>query len=207
MFTAPIYRVETDKPYIAITFDDGPIPETSPQWIELLSEHACKATFFDLGKRVLAEPDLAREVFHAGHEIGNHSVTHPHLPELNLDDIRAELVRTQEIFTDVFGVAPRVFRAPYGEYNPDVFMVLNELKLPPIRGKGYADWSPDATVEGVIENYTKDTETGDIYVLHTWQVKTLEAMPEMIRRYKAKGLELVTVSELLASADTVPGSR
>lgn len=201
MISKPINHVKTDKPYIAITFDDGPIPETSPQWIKLFDKLGGKATFFDLGKKVLAEPGLAKDVFNAGHEIGNHSVSHPHLPELSLEEVREQLVRTQEIFEDTFGVAPKVFRAPFGEHSEHVYTVLNELSLPSIMGKSYADWSPDATVEGIIENYTKDTVAGDIYILHTWQVKTLEAMPEMIRRYQDNGLQLVTVSELLASAN------
>jgi len=197
----PINHVATDQPYIAITFDDGPIPETSPAWIELFAREGCKATFFDLGKKVTAEPELAKRVFEAGHEIGNHSISHPHLPELSLHDVREQLTECQRLFEETFGVAPKVFRAPYGEHSEHVWTVLEELGLPSIMGKGYADWSPDATVEGIIENHTKDTKPGDIYILHTWQTKTLEAMPEMIRRYKEKGLQLVTVSELLASAN------
>lgn len=196
----PIHRVETDKPYIAITFDDGPIPETSPAWIELFAREGCKATFFDLGKKVIDDPELAKRVHEAGHEIGNHSMTHPHLPQQSIEEVREQLTQCQELFEQTFGVAPKVFRAPYGEHSDDVWTVLDELGLPSVLGTSYADWSPEATVEGIIENHTKDAKPGDIHVLHTWQVKTLEAMPEMIRRYKAKGLQLVTVSELLASA-------
>ncbi|WP_269540714.1 polysaccharide deacetylase family protein [Cerasicoccus fimbriatus] len=196
----PIHHVKTDKPYIALTFDDGPIPETSPQWIELFAKHDCKATFFDLGNKVIAEPNLAQDVFAAGHEIGNHSMTHPHLPELSLSEVREQLVDCQKLFEDTFGIAPKVFRAPFGEHSDHVWTVLGELGLPAIMGKSYSDWAPDATVEAITENYTKDTVAGDIYILHTWQVKTLEAMPEMIRRYKARGLQLVTVSELMAAA-------
>lgn len=196
----PIAHVETDQPYIAITFDDGPIPETSRAWIDLFAREGCKATFFDLGKKVLAEPKLAKEVFDAGHEIGNHSMTHPHLAELSLDEVREQLTECQRVFEDTFGVAPKVFRAPYGEHSDDVWTVLAELKLPSILGKSPQDWSPDATVESIIEKTTTDVKAGDVFVLHTWQTKTLEAMPEMIRRYKEQGLQLVTCSELLAAA-------
>ncbi|WP_309383825.1 polysaccharide deacetylase family protein [Cerasicoccus frondis] len=198
--SAPIYRVETDQPYICLTFDDGPIIETSRQWIELFDAHDCRATFFDLGNNVLAEPELAKAVFAAGHEIGNHSMSHPHLPELSLDEVRAQLTECSRVFQEVFGVAPKVFRAPFGEHSDDVWTVLAELGLPAIMGKGASDWTPSVTVEHIIEKTTEGVEAGDIFILHTWQAKTLTAMPEMIRRFKAKGLQLVTVSELLASA-------
>ncbi|WP_309396277.1 polysaccharide deacetylase family protein [Cerasicoccus maritimus] len=199
----PIHRVETDQPYICLTFDDGPIAETSRSWLELLAQTDSRVTFFDLGKNVLAEPELAKEVHAAGHEIGNHTMSHPHLPELSFNAVRAELTECQQLFSDAFGAAPTVFRAPFGEHSDYVWTVLKELGLPSILGRGHDDWSPNATVEGITENYTKGVQAGDIFILHTWQTKTLAAMPEMIRRYHAQGFQLVTISELLAAGQPV----
>lgn len=195
---SPINVIKTDRPVVALTFDDGPHEHYTLKMLELFAKENVRATFFEVGKNVTAHPELAKAVVEAGHEIGNHSKTHPRMSELGIEAIREEIETTQNIIREATGAAPKVFRAPFGAHGPELWTVLAEHKLPSVLSRLYvADWEKDITVDDIIERSSK-AEAGDIILLHTWQVKTVEALPEIIRRLKAKGLEFVTVSELLA---------
>ena len=196
----PINRIETDEPVVALTFDDGPHETQTLAYIELFKKEGVKATFFETGKSIRKNPGLVKQLVEAGHEIGNHTISHPHLPELDSsDEVRSEIMDLQELVFEECGIRPKVFRAPFLEYDQRVETVLKELQMPAVNASHSArDWSPEATVEVVLQRVTENTEAGDILLMHSWPPNTLEAMPEIIRRLKAKGLRCVTVSELLA---------
>lgn len=197
----PVNAVATTEPAVALTFDDGPHAANTPRLLELFAREDIRVTFFEVGDTVAKHPGLARAVAEAGHEIGNHSKTHPHLGKMNdLDAVRAELVETQRIIEQAAGVTPRVFRAPFISHGPALWTVLDELKLPSVASRLHVgDWEGKITTEEIIERASR-AEAGDIILLHTWQNKTVEALPELIRRLRAKGLRFATVSELLALA-------
>lgn len=196
---APVKAVATTEPCVALTFDDGPRPENTPRLLELFAREGIRVTFFEVGDEVTRYPALARAIADAGHEIGNHSKTHPRLGDMaDPEAVRAELAETQRIIQEAAGVTPRVFRAPYISHGPALWTVLDELKLPSISSRlSIGDWDAKITSELILERASQ-AEAGDILLLHTWQDKTLEALPELIRRLRAKGLRFVTVSELLA---------
>lgn len=197
----PVAFVATDQPVVALTFDDGPHETRTARLLEILAREDVRATFFEIGRNVADHPDLARAVVAAGHEIGNHTQTHANLAKLDdLDAVRTEIVQSQTLIHETTGVAPRVFRAPFLAHGPHVWTVLGELGLPSITTRvATRDWSADTTREQIIET-AASAGPGDIILLHTWPEKTLEAMPEIIARLRAKGLRFVTVSELLALA-------
>jgi len=195
----PISRIETTQPAVAITFDDGPHEINTLKFVELFEKEGVKVTFFELGKRILEFPDLAVAVHVAGHEIGNHSINHPHLSSLSIEEIREQLSATQRIIEEATGFMPKVFRAPYLDQDEKVWTVCEELGLPSINASVSAqDWREEATTEQIVRDSTEKVAPGDIIVLHTWQTKSLVGMPEMIRILKGKGLACVTVSELMA---------
>lgn len=201
----PVNVVKTDQPVVALTFDDGPHPANTARMLEIFAREGVKVTFFELGRNVVKHPELARAVIEGGHEIGNHSRTHPKLGDMtNLDVIRAEIVDTQNIVRDATGFTPVVFRAPYISHGPALWTVLNELGLPSIASRLHiADWDAKVTKEMIIERSAK-AGPGDILLLHTWPDKTVEAQPEIIRLLREKGLRFVTVSELLALQTPAP---
>lgn len=204
LFAAPpIDAVKTDQPVVALTFDDGPHPANTARLLEIFARENVRVTFFEIGKNVAQHPALARAVLAAGHELGNHSKTHANLGKLaDPAAVRAELVETQQIITDATGFTPVVFRAPYLAHGPALHAVLDELKLPSINARiSTNDWDAKVTREMIIESASK-AGPGDIVLLHTWPDKTVEALPEIIARLRAKGLRFVTVSELLASQKT-----
>ncbi len=109
-----IFRVETDKPLVALTFDDGPDPAYTPQVLDLLKEHGAKATFFAVGVNALAHPELLRSLIEAGHEVGNHTRTHASLDRLTPEAVAAEIDGgTQDLIAA--GVSHvNLFRPPRG---------------------------------------------------------------------------------------------
>jgi peptidoglycan/xylan/chitin deacetylase (PgdA/CDA1 family) len=173
--------------------------------LEVLARENIKVTFFEVGDNVAKHPDLARAILAAGHEIGNHSKTHPKLGGMtDIAAVRAEVVETQAIIKSATGVTPKVFRAPYISHGPLLWTVLDELALPSLASAQSAfDWEPASTRESIIER-CREAGPGDIVLLHTWSDKSIEALPELIRLLRAKGLRFVTASELLALAPATP---
>src|SRR5580700_11963406 len=108
-----VHRGAGVRPAIALTFDDGP-SESTPELLEILSRHRAPATFFQCGANVRRLPQVSREVAALGHEIGNHTDTHPKLYFQSARFIHAELARAQETIEQTTGFRPRLFRAPYG---------------------------------------------------------------------------------------------
>ncbi|MGE9297293.1 MAG: polysaccharide deacetylase family protein [Puniceicoccales bacterium] len=196
-----IERVETDAPLVALTFDDGPNGEVMEQMLETLAEQDARATFFVLGKNVLAEPDLARKTLARGHELANHSKTHPHLPKLSRAEMVAEIDETQRIIEETVGVKPVIFRAPYLDMDSELLGVLAEYNLPAVNAsKGTKDWAKETTVQDIIDRSLDGVKPGDIILMHSWSVKTRDALPAVLEGLKERGLRSVTVSELIASA-------
>jgi peptidoglycan/xylan/chitin deacetylase (PgdA/CDA1 family) len=113
LFADSVYRGVRSRPAIALTFDDGP-SESTPELLELLDRHGARATFFECGANVRRLPAIARQVLAAGHEIGNHSDTHPYFCFRSPAEMNRELDRAQTSIEDATGFRPRFFRAPYG---------------------------------------------------------------------------------------------
>ena len=110
---------------IALTFDDGPGPYTA-QLLDILDQHGAKATFFLIGSKVSAQADVLRRMHARGHQLGNHSWSHPELPKLPVDQIAGEIDRTNDAIKQATGVTPTVMRPPYGAVNG---VVLEQLRL------------------------------------------------------------------------------
>lgn len=196
----PITHIPTDKPYVAITFDDGPDATHTPQLLDLFKQENAKVTFFVLGRNVKTHPDITRRIIEEGHELGNHSYSHPNLPQCEtLEEVRREIVDTQNIITQTTGTTPTTFRAPYLAHDDKVWAVLQELKLPSINAsKSTNDWDRGKTAEDILAKATENLRPGDIILMHSWRQETLDVMPEILRRIQAANLEPVTLQTLLA---------
>ncbi|WP_309386358.1 polysaccharide deacetylase family protein [Cerasicoccus frondis] len=196
-----IKSVDTDQPLIALTFDDGP-NELTPKYLELFEKEGIKATFFWKGKSVAGRPELAKRILAEGHEVGNHSYTHPNFQKISDEEAVKEVMETQEVIQEVTGFKPTLFRAPYIVYTPKLMEILTEAELQPIDcSVGVKDWHEDTTVELIIERATTEkTKAGTIMLMHDWSPKSLAALPTIIQQLKAKGYQFVTVSELLEAA-------
>src|SRR5437762_6407963 len=106
--------VHVDEPYIALTFDDGPSAKLTPKLLDLLATHHIKATFFVIGENVAEHPEIVARAAREGHEIGNHSWSHPYFARMSDDNVRSQLKRTDEAIMNTAGIHPRLLRPPYG---------------------------------------------------------------------------------------------
>jgi peptidoglycan/xylan/chitin deacetylase (PgdA/CDA1 family) len=134
---------------IALTFDDGPNPRWTPILLETLAQHNVRATFFLLGKYAIDRRPLVRQMHEAGHLIGNHTWTHPHLARTGKVQTREELTRTKSELEQTIGAPIRFFRPPFGSRGPATLRIARELGLIPVLWNAMtADW--EATEAGQV---------------------------------------------------------
>ncbi len=197
--------VHTSKPVLALTFDDGPHPELTPRLLDILRAEGVRATFYVVGKNVEAYPDIARRIVAEGHEIANHSWSHPALPGLGSARLNQELEGTSAVIERVTGRRPSNMRPPYGALNERVRRtILNDHKMDIILWSvDPLDWKrPGAAV--VTQRLVEGAQPGAIMLAHDIHPGTIEAVPGTIAQLKAKGYGFVTVSQLLAMREPMP---
>ena len=200
-------RVAVSQPYIAITFDDGPHPNNTPRLLDMLRERNIKATFYVIGRNVDLYPNVLRRTVSEGHEIGNHTYTHPILSKLGDSAVREELTKCRDAVARAAGVQPRTMRPPYGALlQRQREWVHSELNYPTIMWSvDPLDWKrPGPSV--VTSRILAGTTPGAIVLAHDLHAGTVDAMPATLDGLLNKGFKFVTVSQLLAmGAQAAPG--
>jgi peptidoglycan/xylan/chitin deacetylase (PgdA/CDA1 family) len=192
-------EVNVDGPYIAMTFDDGPHATNTAKLLEMAAERHIKLTFFVLGECVEQNPDVLRREVAEGHEIGNHSWSHPNLAKLSDADVRSQLQRSDNIIVKTAGTKPKLMRPPYGELTKRQRILVNHAfgykvilwDVDPL------DWKrPGSDI--VAQRIIAGARPGSIILSHDIHPPTIAAMPQVFDALLAKGFKFVTVSELLA---------
>ena len=188
-----------DGPYIAMTFDDGPSPQLTPRLLDILKERGIKATFFVVGQNAAEYPDVLLRMAGEGHEIANHSWSHPALTKLGAEGLRKQIENTNDAIATVTGKRPVLMRPPYGATSS----ILNK-RLSEEYGLKVILWSVDPLDwryrnSNRVHNYiVQNTHPGAIILAHDIHATTVAAMPETFDALLAKGYKFVTVSELIA---------
>ena len=193
--------VHTDGPYIAMSFDDGPSATLTPKLLDLLATRHIKATFFVIGENVMEHPEIVARAAREGHEIGNHSWSHPNLAKMSQESVRSQLQRTDDAIKNATGERPTLMRPPYGSITDrEKHWIHDEF--------GYRiilwdvdpyDWKrPGPAV--VRNRILKETRPGSIVLSHDIHPGTIEAMPSTLDALEANGFKFVTVSELIGMA-------
>jgi peptidoglycan/xylan/chitin deacetylase (PgdA/CDA1 family) len=186
-------------PFIAITFDDGPVPANTPRLLDMLAARGIKATFFVVGRNVQAYPNIVRRIIADGHEIANHTWTHPWLNKMSDQGVRSELQRSHEALTAMTGVAPRMYRPPYGGITArQKQWIMSEFGYPTILWSvDPEDWrTRSATMTH--NRIVSQTKPGAIILVHDIHASSIDAMPSTLDDLLAKGFRFVTVSQLIA---------
>lgn len=197
----PIYSVERDDKVLAISFDASWGADKTISILDILDEHDVKTTFFLVGGWVDKYPDMVKEIVARGHEIGNHSDTHPHMSQLSESAIKDELRIMSDKVEKLTGVRPTLFRPPYGDYNNRVIEVA--------RAEGYecVQWSIDSLdwkdrgTEDIIKQCTYRVDNGDIVLFHNDSNDIVDALPTVIKHYQGLGYTIIPVSELLLEGE------
>jgi peptidoglycan/xylan/chitin deacetylase (PgdA/CDA1 family) len=153
--------------HVALTFDDGPDPESTPQFLDLLARRQVKATFFLLGQMLVGAPDLAKRMVSEGHEVAIHGWTHRNHLRVPPGQIYSEMLRTSDLIDQVTGNRPTYFRPPYGVMTSGDVSAGHRLGLTPVLWTTWGrDWEARATPERVLATLTPQLRGGGTVLLH-----------------------------------------
>jgi len=198
----PIYSVERDDKVISVTFDASWGGDKTLAILDLLDKYNAKATFFLVGIWVDKYPELVKEIAARGHEIGNHSDSHPYMTKISESKMRQELKGMSDKVETLIGTRPTLFRPPYGDYNNAVVSVS--------RDEGYevVQWSVDSLdwknrgVEDLVKRATNNVQQGDIILFHNDSEYIVQALPAILEYYQSQGFKMIPAGEILLEGQT-----
>src|SRR5947199_10393274 len=197
--------VHVDGPYIAMTFDDGPSATLTPKLLDLLAGRHIKVTFFVIGENVAEHPEIVARAAREGHEIGNHSWSHPNFAKMSEERVHQQLWQTDTAIQNATGTRPTLMRPPYGSITArEKRWIHDELGYDIILWDvDPYDWKrPGPAV--VRARILKETRPGSIVLSHDIHPGTIEAMPSTFDELETTGFKFVTVSELIRMAAARP---
>ena len=206
-----IIRHGAHKPYVALTFDDGPNPEFTSRILDILAEKNVQATFFMVGRHVLKYPQIARRVVAEAHEVGNHTFSHRDLMTASRKTLLKEVYDADDAISGTLGIRTRLFRPPRGLISSAGRQVLaeNGFKIA-LWTVSAQDWRRDAP-KVVVRRITRHARPGGIILFHDGgallrseggsRESTIEALPAVIDELRSRGYEFVGLSELIADAE------
>ncbi len=181
---------------VALTFDDGPDPESTPRFLEVLAEHRVRATFFLLGVMLQRSPDLGREIVAAGHEVAVHGWRHDNMLRRGPVATVRDLARARALITAVTGEAPRFLRPPYGLLTGPTLLAARRLGLVPVLWSCWGrDWTATATSDSVYDTVRANLSGGGTILLHdssctsapgAWRAG-LGALPRLLAECRRQG--------------------
>ena len=198
----PVYNVKTEEKVVSISFDAAWGRVNTEGIMDILDRYGVKTTFFLVGFCAEAHPDLLAELVSRGHEIGNHSATHPHMSKQTAAQIREELRKTSDLVKSITGQPTTLFRPPYGEYNDTVVRVSRE------EGYECVQWNVDSldwkyiSAQDMISRCTKHLAPGDIVLFHNDSKYILDALPAILEYYQQEGYKIIPVSQILHEGET-----
>ena len=182
---------------IAFTFDDGPIPGATDRILDEFKKRDLHATFFMIGQNIAANPDLARRVLAGGHDVGNHTFTHPKLPSLDDAQASAEIEKTADVMLKVMNHRTVWFRASYGALRRDQFGLVQRHGLHSVMGNVSAkDWSNPGE-EKILSTILNDTRPGSIIICHDFAEQTANCLGQALDGLLERGFSPVTLTSLL----------
>ena len=192
---APTPAPTTGNKVIALTFDDGPGPYTA-HLLDILDQYGAKATFFLIGSKVSGQASVVRSIQARGHQLGNHSWSHPELPKLSVDQIAGEIDRTNEAIRQATGVKPSILRPPYGAVNG---VVLEQLRLRNMSSILWSvdtrDWA-DRNSQIVCSRAVAGARPGAVILMHDIHQTSVNAVPCILSSLKQQGYSFVTIQRL-----------
>jgi peptidoglycan/xylan/chitin deacetylase (PgdA/CDA1 family) len=181
--------------YVALTYDDGPYPGHTENLLAELKRNKMRATFFNTGYNETQSPELTRRILKEGHEIGNHSFSHPEFWTMGYASVWGEVHLTDKVHKEITGQKSKLFRPPYGD-------MTHVWSIIPANGQQVAlwtvdtnDWQPGVTAQTIVDRL-KDVKAGDTVLMHDGYPETVKAVP---------GIKKLLDSKKLCAGRMVPG--
>ncbi|MBO5666053.1 MAG: polysaccharide deacetylase family protein [Firmicutes bacterium] len=193
----PIYSVEQSEKKISISFDAAWGDEHTKAILDTLDQYGVKTTFFLVDFWAEKYPEDVKEIAARGHELGNHSATHPDMAKLSKEQMATELNKTADTIEGICGVRPTLFRPPFGSYNNAVIETCESL------GYKVIQWSVDSldwkeiSAEQIVERVTRNVEPGSIVLFHNNAEYVETYLPKILQILTDQGYEIVPVGELI----------
>lgn len=197
----PIYNVKTEEKKIAFTMNCAWNADDIDQILKVLEDNNVKITFFMVGDWIDKYPDVVKKISEAGHEIGNHSNTHPHVNNLVYEENIHEIEECNKKIENITGKKSTVYRGPYGEYNDNVIKAAEAVNSKVIQ------WNLDTldykglTGDEMWKRLEKKIKPGSIILSHNGTKHTADSLDYLIKNIKKSGFEIVTVSNLIYQSD------
>ena len=191
-------------PVIALTFDDGPNTVITPQVLDILEKEGIVASFFLIAQNITPESaEMVRRARAMGCDIENHTVTHPFMDKLSVEEILEEVKTCTEKIVEITGEAPEFFRPPFIAVNQAMY---DNIDLTFICGMGCEDWVPAVTAQERIDRVLANAADGQIVLLHDmqWNQNTVDALKTIIPELKKRGYEFATVSQIFKMKNVTP---
>jgi peptidoglycan/xylan/chitin deacetylase (PgdA/CDA1 family) len=194
------YHGNTLLPEVALTFDDGPNPPYTSQILAILRNNQIKASFFCVGGNAQKYPYLVKQEYQQGHIIGNHTWSHPYMPNLSPASITWQFTTTSHMLEHITGIYPTFFRPPYGAYSQPTLQYANE------HGMSVFLWNDDPQdwarpgVQTIVYRALSEASNGGIILLHDGggdRSQTVAALPLIIDALRARGYSFVTLKQLV----------
>jgi len=197
----PIYRVETQEKKVAISFDAAWGADITPKLLEILKKHNIKTTFFLVEFWMDKNPEMTRRIAAEGHEIGNHSATHPNMGSLSKQEIIKEITVTHNKIKELTGQEATLFRPPFGDYSNTLITTCNELGYYVIQWDvDSLDWK-DLSASAIYDRVINQIKPGSIVLFHNNGKHTAEALEPIIKELHSQGYKIVPISELLIKGE------
>ena len=195
----PIYCVETEEPKVSVSFDAAWGADDTDELLKILADNDVKATFFLCGYWVEKYPEEVKKIAEAGHDLGNHSATHPHMSQLTAEQITEELQKCHQNVKELTGIEMDLFRPPFGEYDNEVIETATENEYYTIQWDiDSLDWKEQgaqAEINQVLNH--KHLGNGSIILFHNDAKYTPQVLDTILKGLKSKGYEIVPVSQLI----------
>lgn len=193
----PIYNIETAEKKISLTFDSAWGTEDIDIILKTLKDNEVRATFFVLGEWARKNPEVIKKMVADGHDVANHSDTHPHVTSLSFEKIKEDMRAANKSIEEISGKKNNLYRAPYGEYNDNVIKAATEEGYYTIQWDvDSLDWK-DPGKDKIIDRVVKKVKPGSIVLLHNGTKDTANALLEMITKLKAEGYSFAPISEFI----------
>ena len=193
----PIYGVDTDRKQVAISFDAAWGDEFTAGILDILDTYDVKATFFLVDFWSQKYPDDVKMIAERGHDIGNHSTTHPDMANLSAEQIAQELNTSADTIESLTGKRPVLFRPPYGSYSDTLIETAESLGYQTIQWSVDSLDGKDISTEQIVERINRNVQNGSIILFHNNAQHVLEYLPQILENLKNSGYEVVKINDLI----------